>query len=496
MDCKNVWVTGGSRSRHGLSGGVEPKRSESRRGAVSRGGALRRLVAACAIGAAAFCVSPSSSRAAEQSSEHKPSVVQVSERPVATELRVDDTGDSAKLIFALSAPVEATGFTLARPDRVVVDLPRVDFAVDPRIGRPARPAHRRAHGADPRKLVAAFRFGWLGQDTSRVVVDLGAPARIVAVRCETGPDEGHALVIELARTDRASFRAAAQRARATIAERAPEVPSGEPPALAGKAVVVIDPGHGGIDSGAIVNGLTEKTLVLEFANDLAAKLEADGRFSIVMTRKDDSFVPLADRVKIARESNGSLFVSLHADTLSDSRDVAGATVYTVSERASDAEAQRVAAKENEADAAAGLEANEDASDVSDILHDLTRRETRAMSHIFARTLLNYWKVAGRLNKNPQRSAGFRVLKAPDVPSVLLELGYLSNRDDDVALSSSDWRDKAAGEVAQAIVAYFSAREGSVASTVAGERKPRLDRAAKDDGPIPRPEADVPEVSRE
>src|SRR5208282_5800935 len=123
----------------------------------------------------------------------------------------------------------------------------------------------------------------------------------------------------------------------------------------------------------------------------------------------------------------------------------------------DAEAARVAQKENQADAAAGLDKTEDASDVSDILFDLTRRETRAYSHVFARTLTNYWKVAGRLNKNPQRSAGFRVLKAPDVPSVLLELGYLSNAKDDAALTSAEWRNKAAAEVAQAIGAFFADR---------------------------------------
>ena len=141
-----------------------------------------------------------------------------------------------------------------------------------------------------------------------------------------------------------------------------------------------------------------------------------------MTRSDDVFVPLVGRVQIARDAKAALMVSIHADTLPETSDVSGATVYTVSDKASDAYAAKVAAKENAADAAAGGEGQGDTADVNDILFDLTRQETRAYSHVFARTLVNYWKVAGRLNKNPQRAAGFVVLKAPDVPSVLLELG--------------------------------------------------------------------------
>jgi len=145
--------------------------------------------------------------------------------------------------------------------------------------------------------------------------------------------------------------------------------------------------------------------------------------------------------------------------LSDASDVSGATVYTVSDRASDAEAARVAQKENQADAAAGLDKTEDASDVSDILFDLTRRETRAYSHFFAHTLTNYWRVAGRLNKNPQRSR-VPCFKGTRRPSVLLELGYLSNKTDGHALSSEQWRDKASSQVAEAIEAFFSARESA------------------------------------
>jgi len=222
--------------------------------------------------------------------------------------------------------------------------------------------------------------------------------------------------------------------------------------------VTIDPGHGGVDTGALGRDhAVEKFLVLEFAKVLGAKLREGDHFRVVFTREDDSFVPLRERVKLARRLGAGLFVSLHADALGgDGAGVQGATVYTVSDRASDAEAARVAEHENKADAAAGVEAKEDASDVNDILFDLTRRETRAYSHVFSHSLAEYWKVAARLNKNPSRSAGFVVLKAPDVPSVLLELGYLSNDADAADLSSPEWRQKAASQVARAIEGFFAA----------------------------------------
>ena len=381
------------------------------------------------------------------------------ERPAATAARIEPSGDRAKLIFELSAPLDATAFVLADPDQVIVDLPQTDFALDPETGKAADPPHRKSG------LIASFRFGQLAPGKSRIVIDLGAPALVLRAACEKLDSDGHArLVIELGKTDRRSFQAAVQRARIQLAALAQPKKAQKSEPESAKPVIMIDPGHGGIDRGAMVNGLIEKELVFDFAKAVVAKLDADGRFKVVMTRDDDSFVPLSERVRMARDGNAALFVSIHADTLSSAADVAGATVYTVSDRASDAEAARVAEQENQSDAAAGLDNTEDASDVSGILFDLTRRETRAYSHFFAHTLVNYWRVAGRLNKNPRRSAGFRVLKAPDVPSVLLELGYLSNEKDGLALTSAQWRDKASSQVADAIKAFFSARESGATVT--------------------------------
>ncbi|HTV32694.1 MAG TPA: N-acetylmuramoyl-L-alanine amidase, partial [Methylocella sp.] len=260
----------------------------------------------------------------------------------------------------------------------------------------------------------------------------------------------------------AEFLASVQTARMQLGARADVRRDPNPQPAPAQPVIILDPGHGGIDRGATVKGLVEKDLVFDFAKAVAAKLQAAGHFKVIMTRDDDSFVSLSERVRLARDSHATLFVSIHADTLSDAADVSGATVYTVSERASDREAARLAQKENQADAAAGLDKSEDQSGVSDILFDLTRRETRAYSHFFAHTLSNYWRVASKLNKNPERSAGFQVLKAPDVPSVLLELGYLSNRQDGQALNSPQWREETSRQVAAAIEAYVSAKENSTA----------------------------------
>lgn len=389
------------------------------------------------------------------------------QHPAASAARIEQNGDRAKLIFELSEPLDVTTFVLADPNRVIVDLPQTDFALDPETGKAAYPPHRKTG------LIASYRFGQLAPGKSRIVIDLAAPARVLLATCDKLDSDGHArLVIELAKTDRRSFKAAVQRARIQLAAMAQPNKAQKPEPESAKPVIVIDPGHGGIDHGAMVKGLIEKELVFDFAKAVAAKLDADGRFKVVMTRDDDSFVPLAERVRMARGGNAALFVSIHADTLSSAADVSGATVYTVSDRASDAEAARVAEKENQSDAAAGLDKTEEASDVSDILFDLTRRETRAYSDFFAHTLVNYWRVACRLNKNPRRSAGFRVLKAPDVPSVLLELGYLSNEKDGLAFTSAQWRDKASSQVAEAIKAYISAREsGATVTKTAPDREP-------------------------
>ena len=268
------------------------------------------------------------------------------------------------------------------------------------------------------------------------------------------------LVIELAATDRSAFAAAA-RQRPPAPPPLAVAPPPMPPANAAELpLIVIDPGHGGLDPGARAsNGTQEKDVVFDFSHGLQTRVEATGRYRVMMTRASDVFIPLDERVKIARDAGASLFISIHADTIGYETGISGATVYTGADKASDRQAARVADSENRADAAAGIEPAQDDPGVSEILFDLTRRETRAYSHVFARTLIGYLRNASRMNKNPHRSAGFRVLKAPDVPAVLLELGYLSSEKDLANLVAPEWRQKAADNVLRAIDDFFRTRDG-------------------------------------
>lgn len=362
--------------------------------------------------------------------------------------RIEQQKDRARLVFETTAKVEATAFPVADPYRIVVDLPETNFRLDPEIGR----LSKKKHGADD--LVTSFRFGQFAPGRSRIVIDLARPAKIASAQSDEKLDSPR-LVIELEATDAASFAAEAAR----LAPAAPSAPVAEPPpAQEDKPVLVIDPGHGGVDVGAAgPRGEQEKTIALEFARALKAKIEAEGKLRVLLTRNEDAFMALDERVRVARQAGAGLLLSIHADTLGEAS-VEGATVYTVSARASDSEAAKTAEKENFADRAAGLEPkSEDAGEVGDILYDLTRRETRAYSRIFARTLIGYWQTVGHLNKNPSRSAGFVVLKAFDIPSVLLELGYLSSARDLSRLLSPEWRERAAEATAQAIERYFAER---------------------------------------
>ena len=417
--------------------------------------------------AAAACFAALASSALAQA---RLPAAQAASVPVATSVEALGVGETTRLVFELTASVEPQAYALAEPDRVIVDLPEVNFQIEPARGQPAAPrgpASRKAAkvGQPLAGSIASYRFGLVSPGKSRVVIDLAYPVRIVRAFSEPLPRGGGSrLVIELARSDRASFMAEVGRSgreRAAVAQSAPV--AGAPresaaPREASLPLVVLDPGHGGVDTGALgASGVLEKEIVFEFAKALAARLEAGKQVRVVMTRESDVFVSLGERVRRARAAGAALFISIHADTLTDDRTVSGATVYTASEKASDAEAARVAEKENQADAIAGLDGRDDQSEVSDILVDLTRRETRTYSNVFARTLVDSWKDVGQLNKNPHRFAGFRVLKAHDVPSVLLEVGYLSSDRDLATLTAPVWRDKATGVVARSIEAFFRGR---------------------------------------
>jgi N-acetylmuramoyl-L-alanine amidase len=223
----------------------------------------------------------------------------------------------------------------------------------------------------------------------------------------------------------------------------------------GRRLVVIDPGHGGIDPGAIGFRKTrEKDVVLAFGLALKKVLDDTGNIDVVMTRSDDRFLKLRERVAIARENQADLFIAIHADTVRGP-EARGATIYTLSEKASDAEAEALAHKENRADLIAGVHLEAESEEVTDILIDLVQRESKTHALVFAKKAVAEMKPVTPFTGKPMRSAGFMVLKAPDVPSVLVELGYLSSRHDEQQLTDPAWRKSVAKAMASAIEKYFA-----------------------------------------
>ena len=365
--------------------------------------------------------------------------------PVATDARLGGDDSQTHFVVELSRKTELRAFTLADPYRVVIDLPQVTFRLPPKTGDVGR------------GLIKAFRFGLVMAGGSRIVFDLNKPARIDGASVtETAPGGAARLSLELASTDRENFlRRAELETRPARADAVPPVPA----AASGDArsLVVLDPGHGGIDTGTKgPNGETEKDIVLKMAERLRQRIEKAGKYRVLMTRTDDTFVPLADRVRFARNASAALFVSIHADALPRREgDAQGASVYTLSDTASDSEAARLAEQENRADIIAGVNLKTEPEDVAGILLDLAERETKGFSLQFAHKLLTDLKTVTRLHKEPLKSAGFRVLRAPDIPSVLIELGYVSNHADLQSLLSDAWQNRTADTIAQAIDSYFT-----------------------------------------
>jgi N-acetylmuramoyl-L-alanine amidase len=314
----------------------------------------------------------------------------------------------------------------------------------------------------PVGLILGWRYGLFTPGTSRVVIDVARPVALRKV--QVLPPQGrfaYRFAVDLGEVDRASFLATL-RQRASIGRRgksAAKTAPLKPRAPGGRKVVVLDPGHGGVDPGTIgISGVYEKNVTLGFARELKRRLEKKGRLRVVMTRSRDVFVRLRRRVERGRRAQGDLFVSLHADAIKNRR-VRGASVYTLSEKSSDKEAAALAAKENKADIIAGLDLGSEDQEVTNILIDLVQRETMNLSATFANLLLPEIKARARLLKNSHRFAGFAVLKAPDVPSVLVELGYLSNRQDERLLTSTRRRRALVEALAAGIERYFAKPRG-------------------------------------
>ncbi|MGE6786069.1 N-acetylmuramoyl-L-alanine amidase [Ensifer adhaerens] len=341
---------------------------------------------------------------------------------------------------------------VSAPVRVVVDLPETAFGL-------------KADSLEPRGLFDAIRYGGMGAGSSRIVLSAKGP--VAVTRAEVIAEEGgkgYRLVLDAERVDQARFDAllGEQQWTGSVAAAKTDRPVAVAPTSdGGPFIIAIDAGHGGIDTGALASETKteEKHVTLAFAKDLVEALNKGAGIEAFLTRDKDVFLSLPQRVQIARNKGAHLFISLHADALRQ-KDIRGATVYTISDKASDHLAASLAARENLSDEIAGVPLQSEPAEVADILIDLTRRETQAFSVNMARAVVSSFEGQINLINNPHRFAGFRVLQAPDVPSILLELGFLSNKEDEKLLLDPEWRKKVSERLAVAVQRY---REQAVAS---------------------------------
>jgi N-acetylmuramoyl-L-alanine amidase len=375
------------------------------------------------------------------------------------DVRIASHGDQTRVVIDLDRAVSFHHLTLEEPDRLAIDLPAIQWRV---------PADRTA----PVGIVRGFRVGHFQSNVLRVVFDIDGPFEIRRV-FELPPNEvhGHRIVTDLVASginsrghatngttnglaDHVAADGAARTQTAALSVAKPPAP--KPRRTNGKHIVVIDPGHGGIDPGAIGSrGTYEKDVVLAVGLELRRRLKATGRYDVVMTRDRDEIMRLRDRLRIARESGGDFFISLHADSLVQSPDVRGASVYTLSEKASNEEAAELARKENRADILAGVDLTNQESIVTEILIDLAQRDSNNKSVEVAEYLVEELRAVTNMARRHRSQAGFVVLKSPDMPSTLVELGYLSSAKDEKALSDPAHVAKLAAAMHRAIDRYFA-----------------------------------------
>ncbi|MGI9509383.1 MAG: N-acetylmuramoyl-L-alanine amidase [Geminicoccaceae bacterium] len=396
-----------------------------------------------------------------------------------------------RVVIDLGEKVPFQHQTFDGPPRLVVDLPNVSWQLPERRGT-------RAY-----RMVRGFRFGKQANGVSRLIVDMDRPFKIETV-FELPPTDssGYRIVTDLAplpphvtmrnqSVRSTSYEAALARPEVVPApkrrpvadqqiesavptqnrtaqkdqvagdriasENAVPIPAPRPSALVPKRMIVIDPGHGGIDPGASgQRGTYEKNVVLSMALELRRHLVDSGRYDVILTRGDDSFIRLRDRLQIARASGGHLFLSLHADSLANDTDVRGAAVYTLSDQASSEEAERLASVENRSDILGGIDLSHHEPLVTQILIDLAQRDANSKSLKIADLMVTELGDVTKLLRKQRQQAGFVVLKSPDMPSALIELGYLSNRKDEVRLTNQDHIVDLAKAMVRAIDRYFGA----------------------------------------
>ena len=379
-------------------------------------------------------------------------------------VRLGEHPDKLRLVLELSEPVDFDAFVLHSPERLIIDLPEFEWRagdipaasgiLDVRHAR-YQPGTSRIvfELASPRDLKAAFKLPPLDNGHARLVIDLAAGVLPVDV-----PPAKTFLPLNIPHIP--SLKKTAR--LLPVPKPTPPPPtkafsSGAPGRAAQtvKPLIVIDAGHGGQDPGATSpQQYREKHIVLALAKEVKAALEASGRYRVKLTRDDDRYIKLRDRVSLSRDWGADMFISIHADSIQKS-DVRGASVYTLSNKASDAQTARLAEKENRADIIAGVDLSHEDKEVANILIDLAMRDTMNQSRFFANQLVTSMRRHEvRILPNTHRYAGFAVLKAPDVPSVLIEAGFLSNRREAELLSQKTYRRQLARAIAGGVDAYF------------------------------------------
>ena len=385
---------------------------------------------------------------------------------IASNMRLHDHDTHTRLVLELSEQIDFSLFRLADPYRIVIDLPELDWAVG-------------NSGPGAVGLVKAVRFGQLQAGNARIVVDLAGPANIknAFVLPATGGTPFR-FVVDFEPMARAQFMAlvgpqhrvgqfaagtqtaAAQPtpAKAAPKEVKPEVKAATKEVR--KKLVAIDPGHGGVDPGAIgVSGIYEKIITMAAAQQLKERLERTGRYSVILTRDRDVSLGLGERRDIARAAQADIFMSLHADFMAN-KTMRGLSVYTLSEKASDKEAEKLAEQENSADSIIGVDLTRESQEVRHILVDLAQRESMNLATKLATNLINELQREVTLVPNSHRFARFAVLKSPDIPSVLIEMGYLSNRDDETALKKDAYRSKLMAAVVRGLDLHFGTSQSA------------------------------------
>ena len=389
----------------------------------------------------AFTVAlPLSPALAEQ--HNKPELAALTFKMAGDELR-------SRIVVMFDREPSVETHLLERPHRLIVDLPEASFGFD-------------KESLEPRGLISEVRYGLIAQKRSRLILNAKGPFRVEKLEVvKNESSAGYRMVIDIVASSDREFAQLLADQKVTTSSL-PTEKDGESPAISESLgsshqfTVMIDPGHGGIDSGAeSVSGTLEKNVTLAFGRELRDELIKNKNINVLLTREDDTFLRLGERVRLARQHETDLFISLHADTIRH-KDIRGATVYTLSDKASDDVAKAMAERENNSDASAGIY-SEEAPVVHDILMELTQRETHSFSLNFADGLVKSLQGEVNLINNPHRFAGFQVLRAPDVPSVLVEIGYLSNKDDEILLKDATWRKRAVERISHAVDKYYTLR---------------------------------------